>query len=60
LNYYLLKGEDWFYTEQTRKLSSPQKSSELKSPELGISRKKKEKIAVRIVALCHQQVSSTE
>ena len=60
LNYYLLKGEDWFYTEQTRKLSSPQKSSELKSPELGISRKKKEKIAVCIVALGHQQVSSTE
>lgn len=43
LNYYLPKGEDWFHTEHIIMLSSPQKSSKLKSPELSMSGKEEEK-----------------
>lgn len=48
LNYYLPRGEDWFSTEHTRKLSSPLKSSKLNSPVLHISRKEEEITVVQV------------
>lgn len=58
LELLFFKVQDEFCIDHARKVSSPQKTSKLKSLQVGMSRKGKERV-ILVLALWHPQLTSS-